>query len=282
MKTMISVLLGLGILAGTVVYMNRPARTTCSTEGVGAETTSAPATEAAVAAAPKTTTPIKSNADQPKHNRPREDSVTRPDASRVEQEATLLKQSVDQLVSAQTSYGQKQAIWKQLTANGKLDQAIADLGQRMAAEPGVAEYPSALGQAYFKKCATLKDVREQAILAMQADKLFDVALELDPSNWDSRFDKAVALTYWPVGMNKGPEAIRHFQTLIQQQEGQNPQPQFADSYMWLGEQYQKSGRSDYAQAAWERGATLFPNHEGLKNKLATANTAQISNATGNQ
>ena len=152
---------------------------------------------------------------------------------------------------------------------GKLDQAIAELEKRTASDTNNADCPAALGHAYLLKCGTIQDVREQGILAMQADKLFDTALSLDPSNWDARFIKAVAMSYWPPNLNKGEEVIQHFQTLIQQQETQTPQPQFADTYAWLGDQYQKAGRADDAKATWQRGATLFPADEKLRTKLAS-------------
>jgi len=185
-------------------------------------------------------------------------------------EQSLLNQAVDTLVSSQTTYAQKQEAWKQLRQGGKLDQAIAELQQRMANDPRAAEYPATLGQAYLQKCGTIQDVREQGILALQADKLFDSALSLDASNWEARFTKAVALSYWPANMNKGDEVIQQFQALIQQQETVSPQPQFADSYVWLGDQYQKSGRNDDERSVWQRGASLFPNNEKLQNKLASA------------
>jgi tetratricopeptide (TPR) repeat protein len=104
---------------------------------------------------------------------------------------------------------------------------------------------------------------------MQADKLFDAALSLDAANWEARFTKAVALTYWPPNLNKGEEVIQHFQTLIQQQETQPPQPEFAEPYAWLGEQYQKAGRTEDARTVWQRGATLFPADEKLRTKLTS-------------
>jgi cytochrome c-type biogenesis protein CcmH/NrfG len=102
---------------------------------------------------------------------------------------------------------------------------------------------------------------------MQADKLFDSALTLDDSNWEARFMKAVAMSYWPTNLNKGDEVIQHFQTLIQQQETQTPLPHFAESYSWLGEQYQKAGHVNEARAVWERGAALFPADEKLRQKV---------------
>jgi cytochrome c-type biogenesis protein CcmH/NrfG len=182
----------------------------------------------------------------------------------------MLSQLVDTLVSPRASYEQKRASWKQLRDSGKLDQAIGDLEQRMAADPRAAEYPAALGQAYLQKCGVIHDVREQGILAMQADKVFDTALNLDPANWEARYMKAVALSYWPATMNKGPEIIDHFQTLVQQQEAQPPQPQFSETYVRLGDQYAKAGQTDQAQTTWERGLRLFPQNEDLKKKLGTA------------
>jgi tetratricopeptide (TPR) repeat protein len=185
-------------------------------------------------------------------------------------EASFLSRTVDILVSPQATYQQKAEAWKQLREAGKLDHAIAELEQRTANDPRSAEDPAALGQAYLQKCGTIQDVREQGILAMQADKLFDTALSLDPSNWEARFTKAVAMSYWPPMLNKGDEVIQNFQTLIQQQEAQTPQPQFADTYAWLGDQYQKAGRADDARAVWQRGAALFPSDQKLQTKLASA------------
>ena len=184
-------------------------------------------------------------------------------------DAAFLKQAVDLLVSTQATRQQKRDTWKQLREAGKLDQVIAELEQRITNEPRTAEYPAALGQAYLQKCGTIRDVREQGILAMQSDKLFDTALTLDPSNWEARFTKAMGMSYWPPVLNKGDEVIQNFQTLIEQQEAQAPQPHFAETYAWLGDQYQKSGHPDDARAIWQRGASLFPADEKLKEKLAS-------------
>jgi tetratricopeptide (TPR) repeat protein len=184
-------------------------------------------------------------------------------------EATSLSRTVDALVSPQASHEQKAEAWKYLGEAGKLDQAIAELERRTANDPRSADNPAALGHAYLQKCGTIKDVREQGILAMQADKMFDTALSLDSANWEARFMKAVAMSYWPPMLNKGDEVIQHFQTLIEQQEVQTPQPHFADTYAWLGDQYQKAGRADDAKAVWQRGAVLFPADEKLRTKLAS-------------
>src|SRR6185437_7362953 len=179
-----------------------------------------------------------------------------------------LNQAVDLLTSNQAAYDQKRATWKQLRERGCLDQAIAELERRRADNPASPEDAAVLGHAYLQKCGTISDVREQGILAMQADKLFDTALSLDPANWEARFTKAVGLSYWPASMGKSDEVVQLFSTLVQQQESQPPQPQFAEPYVWLGDQYQKAGRADDASSVWQRGSGLFPANQELKNKLA--------------
>jgi len=175
--------------------------------------------------------------------------------------------SIDALVSPRASFREKQAAWDGLKGAGQLDQAISELEQRLANDPQSADSAAALGEAYMKKCAGMTDVREQAILAMTADRTLEAALNLDPSNWEARFIKAVGLSYWPANMNKSQEVTQEFLTLIQQQEGQPKEPQFAQPYLWLGKEYEKAGQRDYASQVWQRGAVLFPENKELQNKL---------------
>jgi len=184
--------------------------------------------------------------------------------------AADISQLLETLVSPQASFAQRQQAWKQLRDTGKLDEAIAELERAVKTDPSAAEYSAALGQAYLQKLQTTPDTRDQAILAMEADQTFDEALKLDPQNWDARFYKASALSHWPAEMNKSQDVIENFSVLIEQQETQPPQPQFAQSYVRLGEQYQKSGYTDLALEMWQRGAALFPNDEALQAKLAQA------------
>ncbi len=182
--------------------------------------------------------------------------------------------AIDTLVLPHATYAEKQAAWKELKDSGRLADAAAELEQRMANDPNNALYPAALGQAYMRMCATTTDVRQQAVWAMTADVDFETALNLDPSNWDARYNKAVMMSYWPANLNKGDEVIQQFNTLIAQQEQQAPQPQFAQTYEWLGKQYQKAGQTDAAQQVWQRGAALYPDNPSLQSLLAASATAQ--------
>ena len=271
MKRLIMAVIGVGVLVvGMGWHLNRHTMQAASPAEPVAETAPSPAADA-----PQAVEPVAAQPEQPAQPAaaPRVAEATSYAAApsvNPALEAAALSRTVDVLVSPQASHQQKQEAWKYLGEAGKLDQAIAELEKRMTNELSNAECPAALGHAYLHKCGTIQDVREQGILAMQADKLFDTALNLDPSNWEARFIKAVAMSYWPPMLNKGDEVIQHFQILIQQQEAQTPQPQFAETYAWLGDQYQKAGRADDAKAVWQRGASLFPADEKLRTKLAAA------------
>jgi hypothetical protein len=273
MKKLILLVAAASAVLGIGLYAGRPKPQANPSAETSIETADAPASEEPSLAEPKMPLiePTPGPTTRPAETQPVVTKISRPPAAPANPsvDAAMLSQAVDLLVSPSANYLQKRDAWKQLRESGKLDQAIADLERRMANNPQTAEYPAALGQAYLKKCGTIQDVREQGILAMQADKLFDAALTLDQSNWEARFTKAVALTYWPPSLNKGGEVIQHFETLVQQQEAQTPQSYFAETYAWLGEQYQKAGREDEARAAWQRGAAIFPADEKLRSKLAS-------------
>jgi len=271
MKRLIVAVIGVGVVVVAMGWhLNRPTTRAVSPAEPVAETAPAPA-----GAEPQAVEPAAAQPEQPAQPAAalrvvKATSYTATAPVNPALEAASLSRTVDVLVSPLASHQQKQEAWKYLGEAGKLDQAIAELEQRTTNDLRNAECPAALGHAYLQKCGTIKDVREQGILAMQADKMFDTALGLDSSNWDARFMKAVAMSYWPPMLNKGDEVIQHFQTLIQQQETQTPQPQFAETYAWLGDQYQKAGRAEDAKAVWQRGAALFPADEKLRTKLASA------------
>jgi tetratricopeptide (TPR) repeat protein len=266
MKTIIVAIAVGGVLAGLGLYVNRRANQPNSAPEPSINQIST-ITEAAspVSEPPAVEADPPAQRPQPRVTSPIPATVTPPGHT----QGTLVNHAVAQLVSSQVSFSQKRDAWNQLREADKLDEAILELERLAAGDPRIAEYPAALGQAYLKKCATLQDLREQGILAMQADKAFDTALSLDPANWEARFTKAVAMSYWPPTLNRGEEVIQQFQALVQQQETQTPQPHFAEAYAWLGDQFKKAGRQDDAITVWQRGATFFPTDEKLRTRLAS-------------
>ena len=185
---------------------------------------------------------------------------------------TALNQMVDTLVSTQTSFGDKQALWKKIKDEGNLDPAIAELKQRGVDNPNDAEVPATLGQAELQKAGVISQnggsINEMGILGLQADQSFDAALKLDPANWEAQFFKAASMSYWPAELNKGPEVVQRFSALIDQQERMPAQPQFAQAYVLLGDYYQKTGQPDYAKLTWQMGSAKSPGDPTLQKKIS--------------
>jgi tetratricopeptide (TPR) repeat protein len=180
-----------------------------------------------------------------------------------------VKRVIDSLLSAKLTHEQRRDALKKLVESGKIDQAIGELEQQAANNPDNAEYQTALGQAYLEKGVALQDnFTDKALLVMQAVKSFDAALSDDPANWEARFTRTAIMSHYPAEANKGQEVIDQFSQLIDQQEKQTPQPQFAKTYVLLGDQYQKLGNNDYAVATWQAGTALFPNDSTLQKRLA--------------
>ena len=279
-RTMLAVLavVGVGALCGVAIHAKRDA----AQSAIEPESDSATTPAAILGGGPgQPETPLvakhRPTSDPsvtPKAHSPRRESTpvsnVAPSASMSSASVSPItfNQAIENIASPQATHEQKEAAWKHLRDSGRLDQAITELEQRATKHPEVASYPAALGQAYLQKCGTIQDVREQGILAMKADQVFDAALSLDSNNWEARYTKALAMSYWPTQMNRGSEVMQHFVTLVERQETQSPQPHFAQTYTRLGDEYLKYGHRDYAQEVWQRGVKLFPENQELRARLS--------------
>src|SRR5436190_16469396 len=274
MKRLILAVVSVGMIGGATLYLNRQKTAPVSLEEPMAEATSTRTpedTRSGKAVVVQQTEPQVSGAAADSIQTPLASPVlneVKPDNATNSTPPTAFRQAIDILVSPQTSFQQRQAAWKQLRDAGELDQALATLKQGAADNPSSAEYPTALGEAYIYKLQTVRDFHEVSILALQADQSFNTALGLDPANWEAQLFKAAALSRWPAEMNKGPEVIQQFSRLIDQQEAMPSQPQFAQAYVLLGDQYKKTGQPDYAVQTWRLGLAKFPGDSSLQGRIA--------------
>lgn len=196
-------------------------------------------------------------------------------AAKVDEAGLALAAALDTFTSPQSTFAQKQAVLDQLRKAGRLEEAIATLKQLAAQSPNDAAIPTALGEAEISQIRTLYEngasplSNDVAILGLQADQNFTAALALDPTNWEAQFEKAASMAHWPPMLNKGPEVIQRLTALVTQQEAATaPQPEFAQTYAVLGEQYQAAGQPDKAVQIWQQGLGHFPLSSTLQRELA--------------
>jgi tetratricopeptide (TPR) repeat protein len=185
-------------------------------------------------------------------------------------EPLTVASAMAQLTDPKMSWDDREAIWKKVRAAGLLDQVITEFEKRAAANPKDAAVQTELGEAYLKKIEEVGQGPEAGKWAMKADQSFDRALEIDPEHWEARFVKAMSLSFWPPVFGKQTEAIKHFETLVGQQERQAPQSGFDDTYLMLGNMYQQIGQRDRAIETWNRGLKLFPDNAELRQQISNA------------
>ena len=170
---------------------------------------------------------------------------------------------------------ERQQLFQKLREVGRIDEYVAAIEQLAAADPTDPDLEVALGHAYLQKLFGVGHTPEAGEWAMKSDAAFDRALELDDQNWAARFSKAVSLSNWPPFLGRGPEAIAHFERLLEQQATLPRRDEFALTYLFLGNMQQASGEREKAIATWKAGLGVFPNMEELRRavELAEASTA---------
>jgi tetratricopeptide (TPR) repeat protein len=191
-------------------------------------------------------------------------------ASRPADAKAAVESFLAALTDPKASWDDREAIWKRVRAAGLLEEVIKEFEKRAAANPKDPQAQTELGEAYLKKTEELGSSQEAGQYAVKADRAFDKALEIDPEHWESRFVKAVALSFWPPMFGKQTEAIKHFETLLAQQERQAPRSGFDDTYLYLGNMYQQLGQKERAISTWQRGLSLFPDNSELRQQIANA------------
>ncbi len=174
---------------------------------------------------------------------------------------------LDRLFDAATPRRDRPTLWQKVREAGLIDVAVQRMEERAREYPSSAEVQNELGAAYIQRLSTAGDL-EKGTWAMKADGAFDKALELQPDHWEARFQKAVALSFWPPITGKQTEAVKHFEILLGQQEAAQQQPHHAQTYLFLGNLYQQQGNREKAVETWKRGAAIHPQDKDLQNRTA--------------
>lgn len=190
--------------------------------------------------------------------------ASRPSAATLEIAAIPMEELVRVLSRAGLADSDRQHLFQQLRDSGRIDEYLAAIEALVAADPENAALQVALGHAYLQKLFGMGQSPDVGTIAMKSDQAFDRALEIDEENWEARFSKAVSLSNWPAFLGRGPEAIEHFEILLEQQEELPARPEFAMTYLFLGNMQQASGNHEAALATWKAGLALYPDAHELR------------------
>jgi tetratricopeptide (TPR) repeat protein len=269
--TFILAITGAAVVGGSVVYFHQ--QKTVPTAAPIAQATRADATlpPPIKVAAPMATPPPPTPAVAPAVTPVADTMAPAADTAKADAAAALRK-TVDALLDPHTTAAQKHNLFQQLAKSGQLPSAIAELKQRAQDNPTDAEIPTTLGEAQLNQVALLHaagaDINDVGILAMQADQSFNAALKIDPDNYEAQLVKAISMTYWPSDPTRDPQVVQTLSGIIDRQQTMPSNPDFAQAYLYLGNQYQKMGQPDKATATWQLGLQNYPNSAALQQKLS--------------
>ena len=160
-------------------------------------------------------------------------------------------------------------------ARPAIQQATTLLREWMQAEPRGVEPRVRMAGVRARCEIPFADMMGRGALVGQANALLEEALQIDSTHWEARFSLAMNHFNTPEFLGRTPDAIRHLETLLRQQ-GDGAQPHFAQTYLFLGDLYRRTGRADEAAALWQRGAALFPADARFAEKLGTGGGAAAS------
>jgi tetratricopeptide (TPR) repeat protein len=265
-RFLITLLIVCAAISGVLAYVNRQKALPPPVMQPAGQTAEQAPTEKIAAAEPDPTKIIPENTATPA---PVSSAAVTNEGKSDDSESPIRK-CVDALLSAKSG-AEKHDLFQQLVKSGQIDAAIAELKQRMADNPNDPEIPTTLGEAQLNQVRAIKeaggDPNDMGILALQADQSFNAALKIDPANYEAQLVKSISQTFWPVNPARDNQVVQTLSGLIDRQETMTPQPDFAQTYLYLGNEYQKIGQPDKALATWQLGLTKFPNNAALLGKL---------------
>ncbi len=165
---------------------------------------------------------------------------------------------------------QQQLLWAEISKQGLSDELVAEFEALVEREPNDPDLRMELAGAYTQKIFEAGNSPMAGHWAIKADGCYDAALALDENHWNARFSKAISLSFWPPALGMQNKAIEQFEVLLEKQ-GQMPKnDEHAQTYLYLGNMYQQTGKPEKALATWQQGLALFPNSQELQNQVALA------------
>lgn len=176
--------------------------------------------------------------------------------------------SLTELLSPMLTSGGRERLWREAHEAGQTEALIALVEARAKADPENVALQYELANAYIQPIVQGEAVGIDAgTWSMKADAGYDAVLALDPDHWDARFSKAVSYSFWPPVFGKQQAAIDHFEILVGKQANMAPRPEFAQTYLFLGNMYEQSGNAAKAKEAWNLGLAAFPQDRDLRRRL---------------
>lgn len=168
----------------------------------------------------------------------------------------------------------RQAVLRQTkAAHPRTEGAVADFDKEISYfEKLVADHPNSsnaylnYGFAYVDKIAAAGSIT-QVIMANTALTQFTKSIELKPT-WIALYTRGNSYLYWPKIFGRAGLGVADLERAYAMQKAEPKKSYHSRVYVSLGDGYWKTENLEKAKAIWREGLTQFPDHQGLKDRLA--------------
>jgi len=167
----------------------------------------------------------------------------------------------------------RQAVLKQTIAAHPKEGLPADFDKEIAFfQKLVADHPTSsnaylnFGFAYVDKIAAAGSIT-QVIMANTALTQFTKSIELKPT-WIALYTRGNSYLYWPKIFGRAGLGVTDLERAYAMQKAEPKKSYHSRVYVSLGDGYWKTENLEKAKAIWREGLTQFPDHQGLKDRLA--------------
>lgn len=165
----------------------------------------------------------------------------------------------------------QQRFWEYAKREGFLDSVIAEMEAAVAGSPEDIPGRMELSRNYIARLFTVPPGPEMGVWASKAEVQWKEVLARDDRHWEARNSLASSWARYPDFLNKGPDAIREFETLRRQQEAGPVEARQSQVYLELSGLYKRAGNPEKQRAALEDGIRRHPEDEGLRKALEVLN-----------
>ncbi|MDJ0838720.1 MAG: FG-GAP-like repeat-containing protein [Acidobacteriota bacterium] len=151
------------------------------------------------------------------------------------------------------------------------DRSVAFFEQMVAARPENRYLRLQLSGAYIDKlptCGGVAAVVSKGTLARKALDQLDVLLKHDSNWWPARYSRAMNHLHWPRALRHSDDAAADARAMIEIQKNVSKRSFHVRAHVILGDALAKDGDVEAARKAWQEGMRLYPDHPGLRERVA--------------
>ena len=184
-------------------------------------------------------------------------------------EGRELEQLLAELASSNWDYSRSEDMERFLKLarqSDLIDERIAELKARVAADPGDVAARMQLADFYTGKLMTVTGP-EQGLWGSKAEEQWKQVVALDDGHWRAHSSLGTNYSYYPSVMGKSGDAIHHLERARDIQRYGAPESKHVDTYLFLSRLHQRAGQSEEARAVLEEGLGRHPGDETLAQAL---------------